>query len=290
MTATVKVDYVSDLHLEFDRSNQKMFFTEVSKSGAGDVLVLAGDILTAPLLRPHRNDSAARKFTKYLRERFIPNLTDQYNNVIYIAGNHEHYDSIYKNTLDEIETWFKYNGGSNITFMENDHLVLGDVVFVGATLWTNYMSGNPLVMQACQEGMNDYRCIGLHDVEDMNYFNRDHDRKITPDFLLSENLISTQYIDKMAKTFSDKKIVVVTHHAPSSKSLNPKHSGLLDGAYYTDLSHLILNRPNIKYWIHGHTHTSLDYMIGDCHVVSNCRGYPFETCYVNYEGLKSFSV
>jgi hypothetical protein len=36
---------------------------------------------------------------------------------------------------------------------------------------------------------------------------------------------------------------------------------------------LILNNPQIKYFSHGHTHDSFDYMIGGCRVICNPRGY-----------------
>jgi hypothetical protein len=39
----------------------------------------------------------------------------------------------------------------------------------------------------------------------------------------------------------------------------------------------MLDRPGIKLWTHGHTHEDFDYMIGDCRVVCNPRGY------INYE-------
>jgi hypothetical protein len=37
-----------------------------------------------------------------------------------------------------------------------------------------------------------------------------------------------------------------------------------------------MSHPQIKYWIHGHTHTHFDYKIGECRVICNPRGYPNE--------------
>jgi predicted phosphodiesterase len=37
---------------------------------------------------------------------------------------------------------------------------------------------------------------------------------------------------------------------------------------------LIMNHPQIKYWVHGHTHTPFDYMIEGCRVICNPCGYP----------------
>jgi hypothetical protein len=35
----------------------------------------------------------------------------------------------------------------------------------------------------------------------------------------------------------------------------------------------MLDRPQIKLWTHGHTHHPFDYVIGECRVVCNPRGY-----------------
>jgi hypothetical protein len=47
----------------------------------------------------------------------------------------------------------------------------------------------------------------------------------------------------------------------------------MNGGYHSDLSEFILDRPGIKLWTHGHTHEDFDYMIGECRVVCNPRGY-----------------
>lgn len=277
----MKVDYVSDLHLEFRN------YPNLDKEPGGDLLVLAGDILTARLLEPHRTDQAARKLTKYLRNEFIPFL-NKYRNVIYIAGNHEHYDYNYHKSLDNIKMWFYYNGAMHMEFMENAAFVPplhGEVMFVCATLWTDYNRGSPLAMQAAQEGMNDYRLIYTKDIDWA-----DGPRTITPEFLIDEHTRSVEFIRHVASENRRRKIVVVTHHAPASLSLNKVHSGINDGAYYSDLSHIILNNENITHWIHGHTHHNVEYEIGQCKVMTNCRGYPSEKSFVNWPGLKSFEV
>jgi hypothetical protein len=72
----------------------------------------------------------------------------------------------------------------------------------------------------------------------------------------------------------DKKTIVMTHHAPTFQSVHPRYAGdILNHAYATDLSELILDNPNIKYWFHGHMHDSIDYMVGECRVLCNPRGY-----------------
>jgi predicted phosphodiesterase len=48
----------------------------------------------------------------------------------------------------------------------------------------------------------------------------------------------------------------------------------MNGGYASDLEHMM--NPNIKLWLHGHTHTPFDYEVNGTRVVCNPRGYPGE--------------
>jgi Icc-related predicted phosphoesterase len=66
--------------------------------------------------------------------------------------------------------------------------------------------------------------------------------------------------------------VVVTHHAPSRRSVHPRFDGSpLNACFVSDLEHLLDGRACL--WIHGHTHDSFDYVVGGTRVVCNPRGY-----------------
>ena len=69
--------------------------------------------------------------------------------------------------------------------------------------------------------------------------------------------------------------VVVGHHSPSKQSTKPRYEKqvIVNGAYSSDLSEFILDRPQIKLWTHGHTHHEFDYMVGSTRIVCNPRGY-----------------
>mgnify|MGYP000604130187 CR=1 FL=1 len=60
-----------------------------------------------------------------------------------------------------------------------------------------------------------------------------------------------------------------------SISIAEKYKGdtVMNGAFQSDLSSFIMDRPQIKLWTHGHTHDVFDYMIGGCRIVCNPRGY-----------------
>jgi hypothetical protein len=65
--------------------------------------------------------------------------------------------------------------------------------------------------------------------------------------------------------------VVVTHHAPSRKSIGPEYLGsALNSVFASNLDHLV-DRADL--WVHGHVHNRCDYTIGDGRVACNPRGY-----------------
>jgi len=70
--------------------------------------------------------------------------------------------------------------------------------------------------------------------------------------------------------------LVVTHHAPSWSGLdarmqqNPRSAALASG-YYADMGELIEQRQPAL-WLHGHTHITKEYQVGETRVVSNAHG------------------
>jgi len=282
----MKVSYVSDLHLEFRD------YPEILKDDpGGDVLILAGDIFVANYLRSDRTDQSSLKLKKMVKKLKV-DLLDKYKTVLYVIGNHEHYHCIFPNTKKTIRQGLDDLGLiEKVIILDNDHIVLDGVPFIGATLWSDFLKEDDLSLMMCEKGMNDFHVIGSMDVDGINYFNKADRKIITPKFVLEEHKKSLEYFSEITKFYSDKKCVIISHHAPSYKSLNSMHSGnALDGAYASDLSEFILDRPQIKYWIHGHCHMNTDYQIGDCRVLSNQRGYAGEPSHRNFTGLLSFEI
>jgi predicted phosphodiesterase len=67
--------------------------------------------------------------------------------------------------------------------------------------------------------------------------------------------------------------VVVTHHGPSSDSVAAQWvNSPLTPAFSSHLPDEFFNVPIL--WVHGHTHSSRDYVRGKTRVVCNPRGYP----------------
>ena len=49
----------------------------------------------------------------------------------------------------------------------------------------------------------------------------------------------------------------------------------MNGAYSSDLSEFILDNPEIKVAVHGHTHDRFNYLVGDTRILCNPRGYKY---------------
>lgn len=256
----MRVNVISDLHLEFK---------DVYLPG-GDVLILSGDVCESRTLRKYRydphnligdNGHEGKRLDR--AARFFQEECVKYNHVIYVMGNHEHYHGKFKKTIHELIAEVP----DNVTVMENDNKTIGDVVFMGATLWTDCNKGNPMTMMVLKNGMNDYRAI-THEVAGIY-------RKLIPQDTMETHMRTKEYFKLICEMNRGKKIVAVTHHAPSFKSVHPHyaHDTDMNGGYASDLSEFIMDNPEIKVWTHGHMHDPSDYMIGECRVICNPRGY-----------------
>ena len=115
-----------------------------------------------------------------------------------------------------------------------------------------------------KQGMSDFKIIK----NDKNNYHSLH-----PDDVIVRHTKSLEFI-KNTIVNTSKKIVVVTHHAPSDMSVADCYKGdiLMNGAYRSNLEDFIMDS-NINLWCHGHTHFSFDYMLGNTRVVCNPRGY-----------------
>lgn len=99
---------------------------------------------------------------------------------------------------------------------------------------------------------------------------------LLPRELITRPVTSRAFIEaQLAKPFHGT-TVVLTHHAPSPRSLDPKfHAQETNAAFASDLTPTIQNgKPDL--WVHGHIHRFVDYYEGCTRIVCNPRGYPYE--------------
>lgn len=235
----MRVQVLSDLHLEFGPFQLPAV--------AADVLVLAGDV------------SVGEKGMRWIRE------TCAETPVIYVLGNHEFYHHSIPSVTRELKEMAE---GTNVHVLENDRLELGGVTFLGTTLWSDFsLFGNPVLAELDAElGMNDFRHIRLF--PKYTRFRPADARRLHGQ--------SVRWLQEQFSGLSERKLVVVTHHAPSGRSLGPEYEqDALSPAFASNLDSLVA-ASGARLWIHGHIHSVSDYVLGATRVLANPRGYPRE--------------
>lgn len=280
----MKIAFVSDVHLEFGSLT-------LENTENADVLVLAGDICVASELQDHNailNSAGTLASEKY--HNFFQDVANKFPLVLYVAGNHEHYEGDFALTLARLKTKLAYI--KNLHVMDKEYIIVDgmeqDVVFVAGTLWTDMKDRDPLIMHIIKHGMNDFQCVKnsasrvmFKTVVDGRTEFHWRDAKFSPTDAADDHDAMMNTVNDVCLANRQEKIVVVSHHAPTHMSIHERYRGGnndLNYAYFTDLSEFILDRPQIKLWIHGHVHDDFDYMVGCTRVVCNPRGY------VGFEG------
>jgi hypothetical protein len=89
----------------------------------------------------------------------------------------------------------------------------------------------------------------------------------------TENLDRVTWLDDQLRVLRQQctKTIVVSHHAPSPRSISQRFQGHpLTASFTSDLEHLL---PGVSLWVHGHTHRVVDYETAGCRVINNPLGY-----------------
>lgn len=258
----MKIQVLSDLHIEFEAITppdieQQVRWIRMTETPA-DVVIAAGDTHT--------------------KGRGPAALADRFANkeIVTVAGNHEYYGETCPHHLKRLQE--KAAQYDKVHFLENQAVEIGGVVFLGCTLWTDFrlwesgpFAGLYTKTEALWEadnGMNDYRRIAFFD-------GRRH-RKLMPNDSVRLHLDSVRWLRDQFDGHRGRKIVVVTHHAPSFQSVPDTYEqDVLSAAYASHLDDLV-EQSGALLWVHGHTHERCDYMIGKTRVIANPHGYPGE--------------
>ena len=218
-----------------------------------DVVVLAGDI------------DLNTRGVGWAHEAF-PSLP-----VIYVHGNHEGYGHNMDTVVQEITLASQATG--HVHHLNCGELIIDGIRFLGTTLWTDFQLYGPdaggRAMDVAANQMNDYRRIRLA---------CDDYRRLSPvDTVRWHGMERDWLLARLDEPFEGK-TVVVTHMAPSERSIEEKYKGdELSPAFASNLDSLV-ERADL--WIHGHVHHVLNYRVGERgRVVCNPLGYPRRGAY-----------
>lgn len=233
----MKIQVISDLHQEFGSASLQF--------DQADLVILAGDV------------NLGTKGIEWIVAT-IKNVP-----VIYVLGNHEYYKGSYPRTLNKIT---ELATGTNVYVLENKAITINDITFHGATLWTDFklLGDDPRTSGSiCQSKMNDYKMIR----RDPSF------SKLRSIDTYMMHQVSLKWLRASLQSSLTRKNVVITHHAPSIKSLPDNFKNhIVSPAYASNLESTILEyQPD--YWIHGHIHEPTQYNIDHTTILCNPHGY-----------------
>ncbi len=235
----MKIQYTSDLHLEFP-ANEK-FLLANPLIPVGEILILAGDIVPFRFIE---------RFSW-----FFDSISENFKTVYWIAGNHEYYGE----DASEKEGEFHIAIRENVFLVNNFSLVLENTKLIFSTLWTRI---SPQQAYFIKNGLNDFFQIRygekLLTVENFNAF-------------FEENL---KFIQREVSENTSKKCIVVTHHVPTYQHYPQEYlNSNINEAFAVDLDSFILDS-KIDTWIYGHHHRNVPpFQIGQTTLVTNQLGY-----------------
>lgn len=188
-------------------------------------------------------DITASPYLKCAVEMLAANFLE----VIFTLGNHDYYGNIPSRVFGiaaRIERTF-----SNVHWLEIDRkpFTLNGVRFLGGTLWFPDPGA-----KAPKQYFPDFKHITEFEpwVYDMH--------KKTIDWLC-DNIKSED--------------IVVTHHAPSDKSVSPGYENHPMGVFFHSPLDKLIETYAPRIWIHGHMHSRRDYIIGKTRILCNPLGY-----------------
>lgn len=242
----MKIQYASDLHLEFDH-NRELLEQGCVLLPVGDVLVLAGDV-------------SILGDKKMLHLPFFDWCAEHFQETLIVPGNHEFYGGYdIGKTLVDYEVKYR----DNVRYLNNKSFIIGDVELFFTTLWTHI---NPVFLCAIQRGMNDFRHCRLDGT------------RLTAHEVSILHDISKGWLGATLKSSDATRKIVVTHHCPTErKEFNKYPGGPLNSAFQVNLDSFI-EQSGADYWIYGHTH----YAGGSGNVIGNTKLICNQMGYVNY--------
>ncbi|MES2063421.1 MAG: metallophosphoesterase [Bacteroidota bacterium] len=236
----MKIQYASDLHLEFPE-NEVLLWNNSLKP-AGEILLLAGDVV--PFSKVTQQDG------------FFDYISANFKTTYWVPGNHEYYHSDIAARRGSFCEAIRHN-----VFLVNDHAVTHENTrLIFSTLWTKVKRQHRLTIE---RRMNDFHLIRFNG-----------NRLSCADLEIAHETSLTFIKRALQQATPEQKTIVVSHHVPTFDNYPPEYLGeSLNEAFAVDLNKFIKeNGPDI--WIYGHHHKNIPgFAIGQTTLLTNQLGY-----------------
>lgn len=235
----MKIQYCSDLHLEFPEN--KKYILDNPIIPVGDILILAGDIVPFALMDLH--------------EDFFDYVSKNFKITFWIPGNHEYYYYERTDTFGTVDVKIR----DNVFLVNNIVKEIDDIRIIGTTLWSVIPADKTSLIQ---NSMSDFKVIKPNKseflVEDYNYLHNE----------------SISFLNKVLRESTDKSNIVISHHVPTFLNYPQKYiDSKINVAFASEQSEMIKSH-KIDHWIFGHHHSNMpDFSIGKTIMHTNQLGY-----------------
>ncbi len=236
---SIKIQYASDLHLEFPAS--KEFLKLHPLQPIGDVLVMAGDVGPFAVMDKHQD--------------FLSYVSDNFKTTYWLPGNHEYYSFDITEKSGVIYEKIR----SNLFLVNNTAVVHENTKLIFSTLWGKISAGHQWQIE---RSMNDFQQIKNKGFRfSAEAYNQLHKESLT-------------FIQNELKSVKEDSVAVFSHHCPTFLNYPEQYKGdLLNEAFAVELFDMI-ETSNIDYWVYGHHHSNIpEFRIGNTKLITNQLGY-----------------
>lgn len=235
----MKIQYCSDLHLEFKEN--KSFLTNNPIQASGEILLLAGDVIPLALIDKHKV--------------FFDFVSANYESVFWVPGNHEYYHYDLGNVKNPLYEKIR----ENVFLVNNQIIPLKSVNLIFSTLWCTISPQNEWDVQ---QSISDFAVIKMQG------------KKFTTADFNSLHQTDYAFLTTALSANDSQTNIVVTHHVPTFLNYPEKYkTSKINEAFAVELFDFI-SHSNAAYWIYGHHHCNTpEFTIGKTIMLTNQLGY-----------------
>lgn len=192
----------------------------------------------------------------------LETFCEAYPQVVFVPGNHEFYETSITKLHNSLMTVQENIPNLHYLHPEEPSVLINGQHFLGSTLWYPDLPGNILHRHM----MSDF-----HKIEGFEPWVYNQNARFIENFL---ELVTEETI-------------VVSHHLPSYDVVQPFWRGSGLNRFFVSECKKEIEEKQPKAWLHGHSHTPAQVMIGKTRICLNPRGYPDEGPYTENDLLFS---
>lgn len=173
-------------------------------------------------------------------------FAESYAHVLYVTGNHEYYHSSWDEVTDVVKAITDKR--RNVHWLNGNAVTIDNLRYVGGTLWFPHRDTD----RDLRASMNDFQLI-------KGFTSRVYEENERVATFLRNNVQPSD--------------VVVTHHLPSPRVISPRFKNSALNAFFVCDMDDVINDCQPVLWCFGHTHDSVDMMLGETRMLCNPFGY-----------------